>query len=317
MYQVIAVRESQNFDEDNADSQEVLDDVICRQLTREYLDVVKAVLTSGGGSDLKHDDTKVYASSENLSKSTIEGLGAYNLTLSELGKMVLQNEVLCQHVHSTLLEVLVWPDSPTSARASYLLELVMPVISSNENLPSDQAVRIIFTILRALHTMGQHEPNYIALIQLAVLAYELLRARHPSIVEILAQVPGCSVEDVKRFDDHVLQVIHGKENGGNGPKSGAGKIVGDRTLKNMFKKLTGQLIGKDVAQMFKQDVVIKNLPTLHILKPRHKTPSLEDSESQELGITALFGQNGSSATTGANTAATSTIITTATPSFTL
>ena len=50
--QVILVRESPNFDEDNADSQEVLDDVICRQLTREYLDVVKAILTSGGGSDL-------------------------------------------------------------------------------------------------------------------------------------------------------------------------------------------------------------------------------------------------------------------------
>jgi hypothetical protein len=67
--QVILVRESPNFDEDNADSQEVLDDVICRQLTREYLDVVKAILTSGGGSDLKHDETKVYASSENLSKA--------------------------------------------------------------------------------------------------------------------------------------------------------------------------------------------------------------------------------------------------------
>jgi hypothetical protein len=64
----------------------------------------------------------------------------------------------------------------------------------------------MYTILRALHTMGQHEPNYIALIQLAVLAYELLRGRHACIVEIVAQVPGCSVDDIKRFDDHVLQV---------------------------------------------------------------------------------------------------------------
>ena len=70
----------------------------------------------------------------------IEGLGAYNLSLSELGKMVLANEVLCQHVVTTLLEVLVWPDSPTSARASYLLELVLPIISSNENLLSDQVM---------------------------------------------------------------------------------------------------------------------------------------------------------------------------------
>lgn len=113
------------------------------------------------------------------------------------------------------------------------------------------------------------------------------------------------MEDVKRFDDHVLQVIHGKENGGNG-KPGPGKIVGDRTLKNMFKKLIGQLIGKDVAQMFKQEVVIKNLPTLQLSKPRHKTPSLEESEHQELGITALFGQNGSASAVSSAPAVTAT-----------
>lgn len=45
-----AVRESPSFDADNAESQEVIDDVVCRHLAREYLDVVKAVLTSGDGS---------------------------------------------------------------------------------------------------------------------------------------------------------------------------------------------------------------------------------------------------------------------------
>jgi hypothetical protein len=53
-----------------------------------------------------------------------------------------------------------------------------------------------------------------------------------------------------------------------------------------------------------QDVVIKNLPTLQILKPRHKTPSLDDSDSNELGITSLFGQNGTAAATTAAAAAT-------------
>jgi hypothetical protein len=57
-----------------------------------------------------------------------------------------------------------------------------------------------------------------------------------------------------------LQVIKGKENGGKPPA----KVVGDRTLKLMFRKLIGQLIGKDVAKMFKQNVVIKNLPTLTV-----------------------------------------------------
>ena len=68
--------------------------------------------------------------------------------------------------------------------------------------------------------------------------------------------------------------------------------VNDRVLKNMFKKLTGQLVGKDVALKFKKEVIIKNLPTLQLLKPRHKTPSLEDT-TEDIGITALFN-NGSS-----------------------
>ena len=46
------LRESPSFDEDNADSQEVMDDVVCRHLAREFLDALKAVLTSGGGSDI-------------------------------------------------------------------------------------------------------------------------------------------------------------------------------------------------------------------------------------------------------------------------
>jgi len=57
---------------------------------REYIDVLKAALTSGGGSDLKYDDAKVYASTENLSKSAGEAPGSHSSTLSELGRLLLQ-----------------------------------------------------------------------------------------------------------------------------------------------------------------------------------------------------------------------------------
>ena len=42
------VRESPGFDEDNTDSKEVLEDVVLRVTAREYLDTLRAVLTSGG-----------------------------------------------------------------------------------------------------------------------------------------------------------------------------------------------------------------------------------------------------------------------------
>ena len=44
------VRESPGFDEDNTDSQEVLEDVVLRVTAREYLDTLRAVVTSGGAS---------------------------------------------------------------------------------------------------------------------------------------------------------------------------------------------------------------------------------------------------------------------------
>ena len=57
----------------------------------------------------------------------------------------------------------------------------------------------------------------------------------------------------------------------------------------MFKKLIDPFIEKDVAQRFKKEVLIKNLPTLQLLKTRQKTPSLDDTESNDIGLTSLFG----------------------------
>ena len=50
--------------------------------------------------------------------------------------------------------------------------------------------------------------------------------------------------------------------------------------------------------MFKQEVVIKNLPSLQLMMPkssRHKTPSLEetvDKTGGDIGLGTLFAQNG-------------------------
>ena len=200
--QLITARESPNFDENNTDSQEVLDDVVCRQLTREYLDVVKAVLTSGGGSDVKHDDSKLYSSTENLSSTTLNSNGngkssgssnsGHNLSLSELGVLVLRDESLGQCIALTLLRALVWPDSPTSVRAAALTELIMPTLAASDQMSDADASQIMYTVLQAIHTLGQHEQNYIALVQLAIQTYELLRPRHRGVLDVLAQIPGCS-----------------------------------------------------------------------------------------------------------------------------
>lgn len=279
-----AVRESPNYDEDNTDSQEVMDDVVCRHLAREYLDVIKSILTSGGGSDIKLSELQSDSNGANGENSNdgSDQKQNHKLVASELGLLVLQHEGLSQCVIVTLLGALVWPDSPSSVRACSLLELCLPILAQGRRMSDNDASNVMVNILTALHELGQHELNYIGLTQLAIQAYECLRPHHPSIVQVLAQVQGCKPEDLKRFDDHMVAYINGKEN----------MKGGERTKKDMFRKLIGQIIGKDVAQMFKHEVVIKNLPTLQLKSNRQKTPSLDDTEKSDIGICSLFAQNG-------------------------
>lgn len=287
------LRESPTFDEDNTDSQEVVDDVVCRHLTREYLDVVKAMLTSGDGSDIlissfqnnrdrsfesqagEGDQTQNHG---NGSKATNQNI----LVLSELGTHALHHESLGSCIMVTLLRAIVWQDSPTSVRACSLLELVLPKLVNSGQLRTEDAKQVMISILSGIHILGQHEANYIALTQLAIQAYEWMRPNYPVIVEVLSQVPGCSHEDLKRFDDQMMSILTGKENNMKG---------GDRRKKDMFKKVINQFIGKDVAELFKHDVVIKNLPTLQTLKSRQKTPSLDETEKGDIGLGSLFASN--------------------------
>ena len=266
-------RESPTFDENNTDSQEVIDDVLGRQITREYLDVIKAILTSGGGSDLKPSDT-LSASSESLNNKG----ASHHLSLSDLGQVVMQHEGLCQVLTKTLLNALSWPDSIASSRASALMESIIPILAANEQMSGADAVEIMIQILKALNSMGQYEMNYIALTQLSIQAYENLRPKHQSVADLVASIDGINTDDFKRFDDRVLQLT----------KDATKEKANDRVLKTMFKKLVGHIVGKDIAQRFKKEVVIKNLPTLQLLKPRHKTPSLDETEHTDIGITNLF-----------------------------
>ena len=61
------------------------------------------------------------------------------------------------------------------------------------------------------------------------------------------QVPGINQEDLIKFDNKILCTA---------------TSFGEKAKKDMFKKLISELIGKDVAKLFKKEIVIKNLPSL-------------------------------------------------------
>ncbi len=90
-------------------------------------------------------------------------------------------------------------------------------------------------------------------------------------------MPGCNPEDLQKFDAKIV--------------SSPALATGEKAKKDMFKKLIAQLVGKDVAKLFKKEIVIKNLPNLQHTKIKPKTPSLDeltDREGSETGLTALF-----------------------------
>ena len=107
---------------------------------------------------------------------------------------------------------------------------------------------------------------------------------------------------MKRFDSRALQLAAQRDALANNTANGAninnivsgGSSKGgapDKIMKSMFKKLIEPFIEKDVAQRFKKEVLIKNLPTLQLLKTRYKTPSLDETESNDIGLTSLFGSD--------------------------
>ncbi|QQP57987.1 Exportin 5 [Caligus rogercresseyi] len=87
-------------DEDDKDSKEVLEDVFLRQLTRDYLNALKCLFIPGGGSDVLVSE-----------KKTEEGPH----TLSEIGKLALDDDSLRDSLLLTLLRALVWTDSNASS----------------------------------------------------------------------------------------------------------------------------------------------------------------------------------------------------------
>jgi len=266
------VRESPSFDEDNTDSQEVLDDVIIRVTAREYLDSVRAILTSEGKEN-------------SSSNGEVEGANNNNqVMITDLGMAALRDPTLGQTLMMSILRGLNWPDSMASCRAAALVELVIPKMLEAGALGPDDASNVMVAVLTAFQEMGMHENNNIALTHLALACYENLRPKFPNIVDVLAQVPGCQLEDLQKFDSRIM--------GGLNPNV----KTGDKAKKDMFKKMITQLIGKDVARMFQKEIVIKNLPSLKPTKIRDKTPSLDDQTDKsgaDFGLTGLLSQNGS------------------------
>ncbi|CAH1792177.1 unnamed protein product [Owenia fusiformis] len=263
----------------NPESKEVLDDMLTRQLTREYIDLI-ATICHSRRKDASSDDNTM-ESSETLveSQPSQHGTGTQkDDSLSELGQLALQDEAICSSMVLCAFNALNWNDTTTCNRSINICWPILKQLVHNQQVSSEAACRLFAMILIGLQTHGQHEGNQATLIALGLQAYELLLPVFPGVSEVLLKVPNTTDAKIKDFNNKLTNVT---------PQ----KPVNEKRKKDAFRKLVDNIIGKNIGQQFKHDVCIRNLPPL-LRKKKPQPDGVLDTEhsAEATGLCSLFSQ---------------------------
>uniref|UniRef100_A0A8C7TBQ2 Exportin-5 n=1 Tax=Oncorhynchus mykiss TaxID=8022 RepID=A0A8C7TBQ2_ONCMY len=261
--------EEEEEDESCEENQEMLEEQLVRLLTREVLDLLSKSTLLGERSDY-WDEEMMSTESQAVAVSPAQPTGE----LTELGKCFLKHE----DIYMTLLTIsftsLSWKDTSNCHRSASIVcwTLLRQVVGGNL-LP--EAVTWFYTsVLKGLQMHGQHEICNSALTQLALLMYENLRPRYMELRTVMTQIPNITHSSaLDQYDQRLLE-----------PSSA--QRLGEKKRKDQFKKLIAGAVGKALAQQFKKEVHIRNLPSLFKKPKPEKRDILETSECGALA--ALF-----------------------------
>ncbi|KAF9801384.1 hypothetical protein SFRURICE_016767 [Spodoptera frugiperda] len=241
-------------EEGGSESQEVLEDILVRNLTREHLEVLKISLVDGGLS--------IESTVDEMEDDTTTGSGGAQQRapdhVSELGALVLAQPCAGPAVLYTVIRALTWNDSPSSLRGTALALPALRGALAAGRVGAGEANGALTAVLQALRLHGQHDANQAALLALAVQTYEILRPLFPGIVAVLRAIPDVDAHDLHRLDEKL-----------NSHNTKPSKI--DKSKRDLFKKITSRLIGRNVGQLFKKEVYILDLPTMHIVKDKPRS----------------------------------------------
>jgi len=165
-----------------------------------------------------------------------------------------------------------WNDSSACLKSTQLTAPIIRFLATEQLITPTLASDILIAILRGLQLHGQHDTNQVPLITLGVQAYEILRPKFPNVLEVLQQIPNISISDIQKLDEKIA--VH--QTKGN-------KV--DKAKKELFRRITSQIINRSVGELFKKEVQIVDLPSLR--RSNHSMANLLDT-SKESGIPQLF-----------------------------
>ncbi|OWF37610.1 Exportin-5 [Mizuhopecten yessoensis] len=260
-------------EDENPESQEVLDDQLTRQLSREYVDLLVTICRSRPSNLENTAEDQIMDEEVTPPDNPSNQQQPKETCLSELGLLCMKNEEVYPSIVMYVFNSLSWNDSTMVLRATTVCWLAIKQLLTDSKLVPE-AVNVFFcAVLFGLQAHGQHEAAQNDLLLLGAQMYDLLRPHFPNLANILLQVPNCSVEAVKAFDEKILQ-------------SSPQKQIPDKKKKDLFKKLVADIIGKSVGQQFKREAQYKNLPPIYTI--RSKQPSVDEVEPHTMGLCDLF-----------------------------
>lgn len=259
---------SVDYETEMTEEQELLDDQLNRLLSREYLDVLAAVLLTKRGQQ----DTSPDSMNEDQDGKQVESSAA---TISAFGATVLKTEELCSSVVMAVFNALHWSDTAASFKA---LQLSMPLLKLMFEhgfvRDEDSAAYLLRCVLMGLQVLGEHDINQNLLVSLGLALYQAARPLFPGLCATLLQIPGCTREALEAFELKLQP-------------PGDGKALPEKKKKDLFKRLISPIIGKNIGQQFKVAIQIMNLPPM--FRPQKMAVDEEDAMSNA-GLPALFGQ---------------------------
>lgn len=259
--------EREEYDSKEGDSEELLEDMIIRLLTREYLDLIRICLTSS-------NDSKI---SPHGSVEEIPINYQNNSDLSELGIKLLRNEQSRRLIVISILNGLSWnssisqfwktcqifqwdnrpvsppwSDSQTSFKATSLVQMIIKCLAvEDERNAMTIAPDLLIALLESLHWFGHHDSNMGPLLATCLNVYETFRNKNNQLLDVFKILPEINLETLDRFDKWVMSndLLNNKVNKGK---------------REMLKKILAGCIGKDVSQTHKQKAELRDLPKIHI-----------------------------------------------------
>eukprot|EP00111_Clytia_hemisphaerica_P006003 TCONS_00017362-protein len=208
------------------------------------------------------------------SQITSEGIEFGNL-----GKYIITQEGLSTMMMQVMFTALTWNSSGIVSRISnYILPIINTEFNGNSRLGSNIVDQLFILIIQAIEIHGRDQHVFTSLTTIAFHFYVKARLQFPSLVRIMIMIPGCADDKLKEFDlnyfgcDQVENVTEKRR----------------KKVKAQFKNLIEGARGEDLSMLYRENIVIKDLPRLP--KREKESRSLLNSKNEDIvGLTQLFG----------------------------